>query len=66
MTQFLQVGCPSCSPTDSVKALKEQHSNFNCENIISVKERASTLRNGDGAGKTVEENSSVCSLIRMR
>jgi len=66
MTQFLQAGCPSCRPTDSVKALKEQHSNFNCENIISEKERASTLRYGDGAGNTVEENSSIFSLIRIR
>jgi len=24
---FLQAGCPSCRPTNSVKALKEKHTN---------------------------------------
>jgi len=34
-TQFLQAGCPSCHPTNSVKALKDEHTHANLEMIIN-------------------------------
>jgi len=33
---FLQAGCPSCRPTNSVKALKAQEILFTTKQIISV------------------------------
>ena len=36
-TQFFQAGCPSCRPTNSVKALKEASDNLVINGIISCK-----------------------------
>ena len=33
-TRFLQAGCPSCRPTNSVKALKAQYNTIQCNKIV--------------------------------
>jgi len=35
-TQFLQAGCPSCRPTNSVKALKALEKSFKINRLIEV------------------------------
>ena len=50
---FLQAGCPSCSPTISVKALKEGHQT--CKNPVPLVSRSSFLEevaeeNQEGTG----------------
>jgi len=34
-TQFLQAGCPSCHPTNSVKALKAITAKLQCDDIFA-------------------------------
>jgi len=33
---FLQAGCPSCRPTNSVKALKDSAKSLKCKNYLQV------------------------------
>jgi len=50
---FLQAGCPSCRPTDSVKALKEKSGEQAGENVANTSRpiRVTASRIGDASAR---------------
>jgi len=53
---FLQAGCPSCRPTNSVKALKGNHTKDYRRNILSSSQWSWHTGNGTGEPAEKQQN----------
>ena len=59
-TQFLQVGCPSCRPTNSVKAMKETHMKNESGTSITTATAYATGNSNHMSQQAVREAATLC------